>query len=170
MRKITKFAWLLALVLSFTACKEDHKTEESTTIDSNTQQNTNSNNSSQDAQGKPPWKIDSSKIQVTASGLKYYHVLEGFGNSPTIEDKVMCHYHGTLTDGTVFDSSYDRGEPSQFPLMGVIKGWQEGIPLMKVGGKTVFIIPPDLGYGEKGTPNIPPNSDLVFYVELLNIF
>lgn len=112
-----------------------------------------------------------SGYQTTPSGLKYVTVVEGTGASPKETDVVTVHYTGRLLDGTVFDSSVERGEPTSFPLQMVIKGWTEGLQLMKVGGKTVFYIPSDLAYGEMGTPGGPigPNADLIFEVELLGI-
>ena len=112
-----------------------------------------------------------SGYQTTPSGLKYVTVVEGTGASPKETDVVTVHYTGRLLDGTVFDSSVQRGEPTSFPLQMVIKGWTEGLQLMKVGGKTVFYIPCNLAYGEMGTPGGPigPNQDLIFEVELLGI-
>lgn len=112
-----------------------------------------------------------SGYQTTPSGLKYVTVVEGTGASPKESDVVTVHYTGRLLDGTVFDSSVERGEPTSFPLQMVIKGWTEGLQLMKVGGKTVFYIPSNLAYGEMGTPGGPigPNADLIFEVELLGI-
>ncbi len=112
-----------------------------------------------------------SGYQTTPSGLKYVTVVEGTGASPVATDVVTVHYTGRLLDGTVFDSSVERGEPTSFPLRAVIKGWTEGLQLMKVGGQTVFYIPSDLAYGEMGTPGGPigPNQDLIFEVELLGI-
>ena len=112
-----------------------------------------------------------SGYQTTPSGLKYVTVLEGTGASPKETDVVTVHYTGRLLDGTVFDSSVERGEPTSFPLQMVIKGWTEGLQLMKVGGKTVFYIPSDLAYGPQGTPGGPigPNADLIFEVQLLGI-
>ena len=112
-----------------------------------------------------------SGYQTTPSGLKYVTVVEGTGESPKETDVVTVHYTGRLLDGTVFDSSVERGEPMSFPLRMVIKGWTEGLQLMKVGGKTVFYIPSNLAYGEMGTPGGPigPNQDLIFEVELLGI-
>ncbi len=108
---------------------------------------------------------------TTASGLKYQVLERGTGTvSPKASDTVKVHYHGTLLNGTVFDSSVQRGEPISFPLSGVIRGWTEGLQLMKVGDKFKFEIPPDLAYGAQSpSPQIPPNSTLVFEVELLGI-
>jgi len=109
-------------------------------------------------------------ITVTGSGLQYEVISEGYGPKPTAADKVKVHYEGTLTDGTVFDSSYERGEPIEFPLGGVIPGWTEGLQLMSVGSKYRLIIPSNLAYGSQGAgQEIPPYSTLVFQVELLDI-
>jgi FKBP-type peptidyl-prolyl cis-trans isomerase len=112
-----------------------------------------------------------SEMTTTASGLKYQVLKHGTGTvSPKATDTVKVHYHGTLLDGTVFDSSVERGEPISFPLNGVIPGWTEGLQLMKVGDKFKFTIPPNLAYGPNSpSPKIPPNSTLVFEVELLGI-
>jgi FKBP-type peptidyl-prolyl cis-trans isomerase FklB len=111
-----------------------------------------------------------SKEGVTAlpSGLQYKVISQGAGNKPAATDTVTVHYKGTLTDGTEFDSSYKRGQPATFGLSGVIKGWTEGLQIMPAGSKYQFYIPPDLAYGEMGRPNIPPNSLLIFEVELLS--
>lgn len=108
-------------------------------------------------------------VTVTESGLQYEVLEQGDGAKPTAEDVVKVHYSGTLTDGTKFDSSYDRGEPAQFPLNRVIVGWTEGVQLMNVGSKYKFTIPSDLAYGEQDKGVIKPNSVLVFEVELLDI-
>jgi FKBP-type peptidyl-prolyl cis-trans isomerase FklB len=109
-------------------------------------------------------------VQLTPSGLQYEVVIEGTGAKPLGTDVVKVHYEGTLPDGTVFDSSYTREEPTQFPLNGVIAGWTEGLQLMSVGSTYNFYIPFELGYGESGGgPMIPPYSALVFKVELLEI-
>ena len=110
-------------------------------------------------------------VITTASGLKYQVLKKGTGSlSPKATDTVKVHYHGTLLNGTVFDSSVQRGEPISFPLNGVIPGWTEGLQLMHVGDKFRFEIPANLAYGERSlSPSIPPNSTLVFEVELLGI-
>ncbi len=108
-------------------------------------------------------------VKTTDSGLQYLVLDEGSGASPAATDKVSVHYHGTLIDGTVFDSSVDRGEPSEFGVNRVIKGWTEGLQLMKKGGKSRFFIHPKLAYGEADRGKIPPNSTLIFEVELLDI-
>ena len=122
----------------------------------------------------PPATANSTSMnewKTTASGLKYQVLKQGTGKtSPKPTDTVKVHYHGTLTNGTVFDSSVQRGEPISFPLSGVIPGWTEGLQLMHVGDKFKFEIPPNLAYGPASpTPQIPPNSTLVFEVELLAI-
>lgn len=108
-------------------------------------------------------------LKVTASGLQYLVVKEGTGPKPTKDDVVKCHYVGTLTNGEKFDSSVDRGQPAEFPVGGVIPGWTEALQLMSTGSKYKLFIPPDLAYGPQGRPGIPPNSVLVFEVELLEI-
>ncbi len=106
----------------------------------------------------------------TASGLIYLSQKEGSGTNPTANDKVKVHYNGTLVNGEVFDSSYKRGQPAEFPLNGVIKCWTEGMQMMKPGGKARLVCPPEIAYGERGAGGqIPPNATLVFDVELLEI-
>lgn len=104
------------------------------------------------------------------SGLQYEVITEGNGPKPLASNKVTCHYHGTLIDGTVFDSSVRRGQPATFPLNMVIKGWTEGLQLMPTGSKWRFFIPPHLGYGDRQvSAQIGPNSTLIFEVELIAI-
>lgn len=111
-----------------------------------------------------------SGVITTESGLQYQVITEGTGAKPTAEDHVKVHYTGTLLDGTKFDSSIDRGEPAEFPVSQVIKGWTEGLQLMPVGSKYIFWIPSDLAYGDRGASQmIKPNSTLKFEVELLEI-
>ncbi len=107
--------------------------------------------------------------QRTASGLVYLEVVAGTGEMPTVTDSITVHYHGTLEDGTVFDSSVDRGEPIGFRLGQVIPGWQEGLQLMKAGGKAKLTIPGDLAYGPRGQGSIPPNATIIFDVELIAV-
>lgn len=110
------------------------------------------------------------EVKETASGLQYVVEKEGEGAQPTAEDEVTVHYTGKLLDGTVFDSSVNRGEPATFPLNRVIPGWTEGVQLMKEGAKYTFFIPSDLAYGPQGIPGaIPPHSTLIFDVELIKV-
>lgn len=110
------------------------------------------------------------EVTVTPSGLQYEVLNEGTGRSPKATDTVRCHYHGTLIDGTVFDSSYQRNQPADFGLNQVIAGWTEGVQLMKEGAKYRFYLPYHLAYGEHGAGNsIPPFATLVFDVELLKV-
>lgn len=110
------------------------------------------------------------EVQTTASGLQYEVLVTGEGSKPSSTDTVSVHYKGTLLDGTVFDSSYDRGQPATFPLNRVIPGWTEGLQLMTVGSKYKLFIPSELGYGAQGAgQDIGPNATLVFEVELLEI-
>jgi FKBP-type peptidyl-prolyl cis-trans isomerase FklB len=112
------------------------------------------------------------KPGVTAlpSGLQYEVITEGAGIKPGARSNVTCHYHGSLIDGTVFDSSVERGQPATFPLNRVISGWTEGLQLMGVGSKWRFFIPPNLAYGDRQTgSDIGPNSTLIFEVELLGV-
>ena len=110
-------------------------------------------------------------VKTTSSGLQYKVLKQGEGKTPKASDTVSVHYRGTLLDGTEFDSSIKRGEPAEFPLNRVIKGWTEGVQLMKEGSKYQFVIPPQLAYGESGTPGGPigPNATLIFEVELLKV-
>jgi peptidylprolyl isomerase len=111
-------------------------------------------------------------VITTSTGLQYVDVVEGTGATPQAGQTVVVHYTGTLEDGSKFDSSRDRGQPFKFPLGAgrVIKGWDEGIATMKIGGRRTLIIPPDLGYGARGAGGvIPPNATLLFDVELLGV-
>lgn len=108
-------------------------------------------------------------VKTTNSGLQYKTTKEGSGLSPDANDRVTVHYHGTLIDGTVFDSSVDRGQPATFGLNQVIQGWTEGLQLMKEGGKTTFYIPQALAYGPRAQGKIPGFSTLIFEVELIKV-
>lgn len=108
-------------------------------------------------------------VKVTDSGLQYRVITEGKGNKPKATDTVKVHYKGTFADGKTFDSSYDRGQPAEFPLNAVIPGWTEGVQLMNVGSKYEFVIPSELAYGAQGPGNIGPDRALIFEVELLEI-
>lgn len=109
-------------------------------------------------------------VVTLESGLQYEVIKNGKGAKPTLNDQVTTHYHGTLIDGTVFDSSVERGEPASFPVSGVIKGWTEALQLMNVGSKWRLFVPYDLAYGERGAgPKIGPFTTLIFEVELISI-
>jgi FKBP-type peptidyl-prolyl cis-trans isomerase FklB len=109
-------------------------------------------------------------VTTLPSGLQYEVITEGAGIKPLARNSVTCHYHGSLIDGTVFDSSVERGQPATFPLNRVISGWTEGLQLMGVGSKWRFFIPPNLAYGDRQTgSDIVPNSTLIFEVELLGV-
>ncbi len=119
----------------------------------------------------PEFRVcDKAKTVTTQTGLQYEVIAAGEGESPKAADTVVAHYSGWLLDGSLFDSSHARGTPSEFPLNRVVKGWTEGLQLMKPGGKFLFTIPADLAYGARGSPpKIPENATLVFYIELVEI-
>jgi len=108
-------------------------------------------------------------VKTTTSGLQYKVIKEGNGMKPSATDTVVVHYHGTLIDGTVFDSSVERGETIEFPLNQVIEGWTEGVQLMQIGAKYMFYIPENLAYGSRSMGNIPAYSPLIFEVELFDV-
>jgi FKBP-type peptidyl-prolyl cis-trans isomerase FklB len=108
-------------------------------------------------------------VTVLASGLQYEVLVQGSGAKPSADDQVRTHYHGTLIDGTVFDSSYERGQPAEFPVGGVIPGWVEALQLMNAGSKWRLHVPSELAYGAQAIGSIPPHSVLVFDVELLDV-
>ena len=122
-------------------------------------------------EGKTFLKANKQKpgVKVTSSGLQYKELKAGAGRSPSASDRVEVHYRGTLVNGEEFDSSYKRGKSVTFPLNGVIKGWTEGLQLMKEGAEYEFYIPPKLGYGSSGSGSIPPDSVLIFKVELIKV-
>ena len=115
--------------------------------------------------------IKAQEVQTTESGLQYQVIFEADGSKPSINDKVMVHYYGTLADGTKFDSSFDRGNPSELGVNQVIPGWTEALQLMSVGSKWKLIIPSELAYGSQGAGGgtIPPNTDIYFILELISI-
>lgn len=116
------------------------------------------------------FRLSANAFTTTASGLKYKVIRKGNGRSPKATDVVLVNYEGKLLDGTVFDSSYKRGEPIEFPLNRVIPGWTEGVQLMQEGAEYEFIIPYQLAYGAEGMPpSIPPKADLIFKVELIQV-
>ena len=114
--------------------------------------------------------IKAQEAQTTESGLQYQVITEANGPNPSINDKVMVHYYGTLADGTKFDSSFDRGNPTELGVNQVIPGWTEALQLMSVGSKWKLLIPSELAYGAQGAGGkIPPNTDIYFIVELISI-
>jgi FKBP-type peptidyl-prolyl cis-trans isomerase len=157
--KIPRFTAIVAAGLCWFGCSQSTSTSTGTNAPANPP---GTAALASDSQG--------TNLITTASGLKYAVLKHGAGTvSPKATDTVKVHYVGTLLDGTVFDSSIARGQPISFPLNGVIAGWTEGLQLMKVGDKFRFVIPPNLAYGANSPPPIPPNSTLVFEVELLGI-
>ncbi len=153
---------LIATAL-FTGCKEDSKSDAA---------NTNKNTAASEAPKAKfeLYKVDSSKITTIKPGLQVFVAKKGQGRQVKAGDRIVVHYHGTLTNGKVFDSSFERGAPAEFVIGRgqLIKGWDEGIPTLTVGSQAVFIVAPELGYGEKGAGDaIPGNSTLVFYIEVL---
>lgn len=185
----------LALLLAFTGCSRKDETAGTSntqgpdkTAAVNQMEGSNPNktaplgepilstDSTEGGAGKAETKTEDAKGEVgkeitTPSGLKYVDLVIGTGEMPKPGDVVVVHYIGTLKDGTQFDSSRDRGEPFGFYLGKgeVIKGWDEGVATMRVGGKRKLIVPPELGYGSQATGKIPPNSTLYFEVELLSV-
>lgn len=121
---------------------------------------------------KPPYPIeDSSNVQILEGGIKMYVLQKGTGAVPRPKSNVMINYHGMLMNGKVFDSSFDRGTPSDFNLGSLIRGWQIGLTQVGTGSKIKLIIPPEYGYGERGSPpNIPGNATLVFDIELITTY
>ena len=118
---------------------------------------------------KPPFAVkDSSKVLELEGGVKLYVIKEGTGEYPTLKSTVLSNYHGRLTNGHVFDSSFDRGEAIEFPLGSVIKGWQVGFQKMKPGSRFVLVIPPSMGYGSQSVATIPPNSTLIFDCDFIS--
>lgn len=117
----------------------------------------------------PPYKVKERRAEMLAEEVTRYTVLEGKGEAVELSDKIKVHYHGMLEDGTVFDSSFDRGEPITFPLGGLIKGWQVGLTDVTEGSKVRLVIPPAAGYGDRELPSIPPGSTLIFDIEVLEI-
>jgi FKBP-type peptidyl-prolyl cis-trans isomerase len=164
----TSFLALFAAAVCVTACNENHQSAADTSSPPIAQETKPATPAANPA---APAATDNSQMITTASGLKYQVLKHGTGTvSPKPTDTVTVHYHGTLLNGTVFDSSVQRGTPASFPLNAVIPGWTEGLQLMKVGDKFRFEIPPNLAYGPNSpAPTIPPNSTLVFEVELLAI-
>lgn len=163
---ILKISTLFAAALLVVGCKDSTQTGDGKIAGANAP-----SPSTPAAPSTATTSSQTNEMKSTASGLKYQVMKQGTGTvSPKATDTVNVHYHGTLLNGTVFDSSVQRGQPISFPLNGVIPGWTEGLQLMKVGDKFKFEIPPNLAYGPNSpTPTIPPNSTLVFEVELLGI-
>jgi FKBP-type peptidyl-prolyl cis-trans isomerase len=164
LNKFTKVTAICATVLLISSCGEQAPEQENVQNTTEMEQQVTSETSFLEENKSKPG------VMVTDSGLQYIVLLEGTGNSPTATDRVTVHYEGTLEDGTVFDSSYQRGQPIDFGLNQVIRGWTEGVQLMKEGAKYKFYIPSDLAYGPRGAGAlIGPNTDLIFTVELIRV-
>jgi len=123
----------------------------------------------EELRGQAYWDGLKHDVVETASGLKYKALITGTGKKPKASSRVSVHYRGLLLNGVVFDTSFDEDEPVTLSLSKVIKGWKEGLQLMPVGSVFVFLVPPELAYGERGTSIIPPNSTLIFEIELFGI-
>ncbi|WP_423127804.1 FKBP-type peptidyl-prolyl cis-trans isomerase [Gaoshiqia sp. Z1-71] len=134
------------------------------------QQNSDADNNLEEGLKFLTENLKHADVTETNSGLQYKILVDGAGEKPTVNDQVKCHYHGTLIDGTVFDSSVQRGTPAIFPVNGVIQGWVEALQLMSAGSKWRLFIPSNLAYGQRGAGgSIGPNATLIFDVELLEI-
>jgi len=184
MTRITALCLSVALVLAITSCREGEsksssggETQTSTTSSGSVAAGTGSGTGTTGATGtgmSVTAKSDAAPAGAevtTASGLKYQDLVVGTGEEATIGRTVSVHYTGWLTDGTKIDSSVDRGQPIEFPLgtPGIIRGWNEGLTGMKVGGKRHLVIPANLGYGAAGKGPVPPDATLVFDVELVGV-
>ncbi|MEO1524321.1 MAG: FKBP-type peptidyl-prolyl cis-trans isomerase [Planctomycetota bacterium] len=154
---------LVAMLLSVCSCTQPYDPVPPT-LDS-----VNQSNKSYPSEPGPIDEDAPQEMTLLDSGLQYRILRKSDGKKPTAADSVLAHYAGWLEDGTQFDSSYDRGAPSQFPLSGVIAGWTEGLQLIGEGGMIELKIPSDLAYGPSGRPGIPPNATLIFKVELFEV-
>ena len=169
---MNKKHYLIAVCAAFVGCGEPQQSTVPLTADQLPPPTAKAAPADASAQTAPGKEDDDAPTEftTTTSGLKYRVTRKGEGKKPVSTDTVLVHYRGTLDDGTVFDSSYDRGEPISFPLNGVIKGWTEGMQLVGEGGMIELQIPPELGYGATGAgASVPPNAQLHFTVELLSI-
>ena len=133
-------------------------------------QQTNTATTASKAQEVPYVIEDSSQVLDLGSGLLVYFIKKGSGLAPTIQRNVLFHYHGMLTDGTVFDSSFERGQPLDSPLQRLIRGWQLALEQVPLGSKVKLVVPPELGYGAQGSTNVPPNATLIFDIELISMY
>lgn len=159
-----RISFYMILLLSLLACSPEQSNEQSPS-------NRASDMNDVVDEGKNFLQANAQKdgVVVTASGLQYTVLESGSGATPGLTDTVVTHYHGTFIDGKVFDSSVDRGEPLEFPVNGVISGWTEALQLMQEGDKWQLFVPSDLAYGERGVGPIPPNTTLLFTVELIQV-
>lgn len=171
MREMKKSLMLIAagLLCATTACGSKTGTDSGSMAQQNEPKEMKTDAPTTQQAEEAPATIDTNDFITTPSGLKYKVVREGTGKKPGATDVVTVNYEGRLINGQIFDSSYQRGEPTSFPLNRVIPGWTEGLQLMPEGSEYIFYIPYQLAYGEYGGGPIPPKADLVFRVELLQV-
>jgi len=175
--KRNRFFFLLVVLIGWGCDSSDQESNQDT---SDTTSSVSASTSSEEIEssdmagtmaGDVPYVVEDSSASITTSeGIKIFFISKGSGPTPTVDKNVLVHYHGMLVDGKVFDSSFLKGQPMDAPLRNLIKGWQIALSQVPTGSKVKLVIPPDLGYGSQGTSNIPPNSTLIFDIELISMY